>query len=595
MFGALMYFIRQMTCPVAPVLSDLWTSGECSICLPLALALLLVMTAAWLVWALADRRRIRRTTEDLRRSENNFRLMADYAPGVVYLARNDPRWTMLYVNSAALLVTGYPTEDFLANKVSFADIIHPDDKARVYQEIQAAITLRQSFYLVYRITRRDKQVRWVEERGIAICCKDGLLDRLAGHIVDITQMRMAEEDRQGLERSALQAQKLESLGVLAGGIAHDFNNLLMVMMGNLEMALDDIPEGAESRRFLQRAEQAARHAALLTRQMLSYAGKNRVAFQRVDLNAIIEEMDHLLRSAIPKNVEISKELRRPLPMISADPAQLQQVVMNLMTNAAESIGDKPGAVRLSTGIQDCSCEYLAQSRLEPVPPPGAYVFFMLADTGCGMSKATQRRVFEPFFSTKFAGRGLGMASLMGVVKAHGGAIIMHSDEGQGATFKILFPATESKTADEAQMDQGDKGALSFNFSGAVLVADDEPSVRNTLKLMLERLGFMVLTASDGKEAVEIFRKRSNEITLTLLDLTMPRMDGAAAFAEIMAIKPDAIVLLSSGYAQQSVMERFTGAAPAGFIEKPYQLKRLCKELRRALAARGSGKGLIRSG
>jgi PAS domain S-box-containing protein len=546
-------------------------------------AVALLAMVVWAIWLLFGRSRARRMAEDLRRSEERFRLVAEHAPGVVYLCRNDPRWTMLYLNEAIEPLTGHSRADFLADRIGYADVIHPDDRPRVYQEVQAAVALRQPFHIVYRVCQRGGQVRWVEERGSAICRPEGLVEMLAGHIVDVTDRRHAEEDRIELERSALHAQKLESLGVLAGGIAHDFNNLLMVMMGNVELALQDIPEQSPARQHLQRADQAARHATLLTRQMLAYAGKGKVAVRRVDLNALLDDMAHLLRTTIPKSIELAEQLHRPLPPIEADPAQLQQLVMNLLTNAAEAVGDKPGTVTVSTGLQECGVDYLAQSRVEPPPAPGSFVYLMVADTGCGMSSETQQRMFDPFFTTKFTGRGLGLASVMGVTRAHKGAIILHSEEGRGTTIKILFPVVNLASTAEPGVAQAEPEPVDHApFSGTVLVADDEPTVRHTAKLMLERLGFTVLTAADGEEAVDLYRKRSHDIALVLLDLTMPRMDGPTAFAEIIRLRPDARILLTSGYAQQSVMGRFTGVAPAGFIGKPYQLKRLRQELRRVL-------------
>ncbi len=545
----------------------------------LACLVFLIALAAWL---LASRISARRMAESLRQSEERFRLLAGHAPGAIYLCRNDPPWSMVYVNEAINSFTGCSAEDFIAGRARYADLIHPEDHARVLQEIREAASLQQPFHLVYRIHDKDGRLRWVEERGATVASGSPKLEMLAGHIVDVTDRHIAEEDRRELERNALHAQKLESLGVLAGGLAHDFNNLLMIMMGNVDLVLQDMPESSPLRQHLLRAAQAARHATTLTRQMLAYAGKGNTAIRRVDINALLDDMAHLLRTTIPKTIEFAAQLHRPLPHIEVDPAQIQQLVINLLVNAAEAIGANSGTVTVSTGIQECSADYLAQSRAEQVPAPGSYVYLMVADTGCGISVESQQRMFDPFFTTKATGRGLGLAAVIGAVRTHKGAIILHTEVGRGTTMKILLPVLDLSSAEEQGAASAEAETDSSAFYGTVLVADDEPSVRHTAKLMLERLGFTVFTATDGMNAVEVFRAHSSKIALTLLDLTMPRMDGPAAFAEIIRISPDARVVLTSGYAQQNVMSRFTGAAPAGFIEKPYQFKRLRQELRRVL-------------
>jgi PAS domain S-box-containing protein len=260
---------------------------------------------------------------------------------------------------------------------------------------------------------------------------------------DLAERRAAERGRLELERRLLHAQKLESLGVLAGGVAHDFNNLLMAMLGNLELALQDVPPGTPARPRLEAVGVAARRAAELTRQMLAYSGRGRFATARLDLNGLVSEHLHLLRASIPTTTTLDVRLDRAIPAVEADAGQVGQVLTNLATNAAEAIGSEPGRITLSTGVLECDAAYLRRTRLEEPPLPGRYVYLEVADTGCGMDEQTQSQMFDPFFSTKFIGRGLGLPAVLGIVRGHGGAILLESAAGQGAVVRVLFPALEA--------------------------------------------------------------------------------------------------------------------------------------------------------
>jgi two-component system, cell cycle sensor histidine kinase and response regulator CckA len=260
---------------------------------------------------------------------------------------------------------------------------------------------------------------------------------------DRTERKAAERGRLELERRLLHAQKLESLGVLAGGVAHDFNNLLMAMLGNLELALQDVPPGTPARPRLEAVGVAARRAAELTRQMLAYSGRGRFATARLDLNGLVSENLHLLRASVPATTALDVRLGCGIPAIEADAGQVGQVLSNLATNAAEAIGPEPGRITLSTGVLDCDAAYLRRTRLEDAPPPGRYVYLEVADTGCGMDEQTQSQMFDPFFSTKFIGRGLGLPAVLGIVRGHGGAILLETAAGKGAVVRVLFPALEA--------------------------------------------------------------------------------------------------------------------------------------------------------
>jgi len=393
---------------------------------------------------------------------------------------------------------------------------------------------------------------------------------------DVTERRRAEEEKRNLERQVQQAQKLESLGVLAGGIAHDFNNILMAVLGHAELALEEISPMSAARGNLTEITTATRRAADLCRQMLAYAGKASFALERVGLRDLVEEMAHLLKTAISKKAILNLNLERGLPPIQADPSQIRQIVMNLLINASEAIGDRSGVITVSVGATRCDGEYLRKTELREALTPGLYVHLEVTDTGGGMDARTRSRIFEPFFSTKFTGRGLGLAAVLGIVRAHKGALKVYSEPGKGTTFKILFPALTG--GEEATRSPEPSSLADWQGQGTILLVDDEESLIALGARMLEHLGITVLTAADGLQAVELYRERGKEIDLVLMDLTMPHMDGAEAFGELRRLNPDVCVVLASGYSHEDVASRFAGKGLDGVLQKPYTLAKLREAL-----------------
>ncbi len=401
--------------------------------------------------------------------------------------------------------------------------------------------------------------------------------------LDISGRKRAEEERLGLERRLLHAQKLESLGVLAGGIAHDFNNLLMVIQGNLDLALQDASLPSGPRTDIENAIQATRRAADLTRQMLAYSGKGRFMVSRVDLNDLVRENADLFRTAVGRRVTIQTRLSSNPLTVEADSGQLQQVIMNLLTNASEAIGDEAGVISLVTGELECDEAWLSRSRVEEKPPPGCFAFVEVSDTGIGMDAETRERLFDPFFTTKFTGRGLGMSAVLGIVRGHKGAIMVESERRSGTTIRVLFPASERTEAHRGAMPPISSSERGFEASPrTVLVVDDEEEVRRLCLAFVQHLGCKGIAASDGEEALTLFEGLSETIDCVLLDLTMPRMDGLHAFRRMKELRPGIRVILSSGYSEQDAMQRFMGEGLAGFIQKPYRLHQLREQLSQAL-------------
>lgn len=390
----------------------------------------------------------------------------------------------------------------------------------------------------------------------------------------------AERERKYLEAQIQHVQKLESLGVLAGGIAHDFNNLLMPILGNVDLVLKDLPAERPQRARLERLRDAGRRLAELSNQLLAYSGKGAFVLRAIDLSELVEEMTQLLSISISKKAVLQYELSEELPAVEADASQLGQVVMNLVTNASDALADEAGVIDVRTGVMQADRAYLAKAHRFGDCPEGRYVYLEVSDSGCGMEAATQQRVFDPFFSTKVAGRGLGLAVLLGIVRGHQGAICLESEPGRGTSFRILFPCTE-RVAEP--ISRKPASTQEWHSTGTVLVVDDDCDVRELSEIMLRGFGFEVISAQDGRQGVETFRKHADEIQVVLLDLTMPGMSGEEALRDIQGIQPDQQVVLMSGYNEEFVASRFTGRI-AGFLQKPFTSEDLGETFRSLLQA-----------
>jgi signal transduction histidine kinase/CheY-like chemotaxis protein len=405
--------------------------------------------------------------------------------------------------------------------------------------------------------------------------------------MDVTTERRTEAEHRAMERKLVEAQRLEALGVLAGGVAHDFNNILTGILGHTELAATTLPADHPARPHLETAVAGAGRASALTRQLLAYAGKGRYVPQPISLNDLIRQTVELLRLSVPKKVEVQLELPAALPNVIADEAQLQQMVMNLVINGGEAIGETSGTVTIATGVREVGPDEIHGTPPGGLPSPGRYVVLTVSDTGCGMDETTRKRLFDPFFTTKFAGRGLGLSAVLGIVRSHNGGIRVDSRPGLGSKFTVLLPAAPAGTsvpAKLAQMTPGPQPPLPDPGSrGLALVADDEPSVRRIGMLMLQQLGFEVLEAENGRQALDVFTARADEIRLVLLDMTMPVLDGAETLAAIRRTHPTMPVILCSGYTQETLPDPLADSPATTFLRKPY----LRGELRRAVTAVGA--------
>jgi len=394
---------------------------------------------------------------------------------------------------------------------------------------------------------------------------------------DIGAQKKAERLRLETERNLLQAQKLESLGVLAGGIAHDFNNLLTAMLGNATLARLDVPAHSPAEKSIHQIELAALRAAELCRQMLAYSGQGRVTSALVDLSRIVEETTHLLQVSIPKKCALHFELDRALPPVQGDPTQLSQIAMNLVMNAADAVGDRAGRIVVRTGRLQADRAYLATTYLSPNLEPGPYVFLEVTDDGCGMTPEVIARLFEPFFTTKFTGHGLGLSAVLGIARGHQGAVKVDSTPGRGTTFRLLLPAAAGSAP--AAVGEDPAATAAWRGHGRALLVDDEEAVRDVSARVLEHHGFQVTPAVDGRDAIAIFRRDPQAFRFVLLDLLMPVMDGAETCRELQRLNPAVPVILMSGYSESASAERFRGQHIAGFVQKPFENAKLVAVLR----------------
>ena len=397
---------------------------------------------------------------------------------------------------------------------------------------------------------------------------------------DATEEKRLEDQKKLIESQMLHVQKLESLGVLAGGIAHDFNNILMAIIGNADLALMTMASAQSSVNYIHEIKHAARRAADLAHQMLAYSGKGHFIIEPLDINKSICEITALLDVSVSKRASLNLELADELPCIKADSTQLCQIIMNLVINASEAIEDNNGNINIQTGVVDCNRSFFSKAWIDDNLPEGRYVYVQVTDSGCGMDQNTQTKLFEPFFTTKFTGRGLGMSAVLGIIRGHKGTITVHSEPGKGSTFTVYLPAancSEDSTPTQAVYEQP-----GLNMTGTVLLVDDEEIIRHMVSTMLEMFGFKVLTASDGIEAIERYKQSAGEIVCVLLDLTMPRMDGEQTFLQLRQMNPDLPIIISSGFGEQDIANKFVEKGLAYFIQKPYQMNKLEQKINQVL-------------
>lgn len=509
---------------------------------------------------------------DLRKTEKKLKIIFDnmeaglivVSPSGVITIANRRMATMFSMSMEELIDTYY------------VDHLHESDRLEGTKSLgQITDGIVKSVEVDRHYLRKDGTDFWGHLTGMRFENADGsMLDQIIV-ISDITARKLVEEENKLLEKQLQHAQKMESLGVLAGGVAHDFNNILTVIIGNCYFAKSN-PEEADKR--ISIIENAAERAAGLCRQMLAYAGKASIEMAEVDILALVNDMVNMLKSSIPQNVEIKFSISTNIPFIKGDVSQLGQIIVNLIINASEAIGNEKGEILIALSIKDIQSGQPDTDHLGKVIQAGRYVCLEITDNGCGMDDDIKQKMFEPFYTTKVMGRGLGMSAVLGLISLHKGSLQLTSQPGSGTTFKVYLPAQTG----EFNRDLNSQQILSSELrqgNGTILLVEDTEQLKLMLKTMLETLGFTVIDASNGKEALELYQKGAADIKMVLTDIGMPIMDGYELFRELKKLNPELPIIISSGYGETAVTSRIEREEIAGIVNKPYSFNQLQEVLK----------------
>lgn len=546
-----------------------------------ALVLLVNCSLACLLWRC--QKKIKFMYNELERLNNNlaikhseqsrsYRALLSNLPGMAYRCLDNDNWTMLFVSEGCLKLTGYQPDEIVNDRViSYADIIHPDDRDEVAQAVTASVSQQKAYTVTYRITRKDDTVRWLWEQGNAFYHDDGKSVRFfEGFVTDITNERL-------LQDQLTHAQKLESVGLLAGGIAHDFNNLLMIIKGYVHLALKETAEHTRIHENLTHVKQAGERAARLTRQLLAFSRRQIIQPVPVNLNTTVHDVKDMIERLIGENIQISIRTTEHLDMTLCDPGQIEQIILNLCVNARDAMPNG-GNLTIETANVFLDQSYVNQ---HPEATPGHHVMLAISDTGMGMDKKTKDKIFEPFFTTKKqgVGTGLGLATVYGIVKQSGGTIWVYSELEHGTTFKLYFPRTNEETQDNAESDNNHP---LHQGTETILIAEDDEGLRPLLETILADRGYTVLTAANGLEAIQLCQNHDGDIHMLLTDVIMPNMSGKELAQKILRLRPDTRIVFMSGYTDTAISHHGVLNPGVNLIEKPISPDDLLKKIREYL-------------
>lgn len=509
--------------------------------------------------------------EEIKASERQYRGLIEAIPQIVWTAT--PKGILDFANSKWFEYLGIDLDTF--NQTGWPILLHPEDKDRSLAAWSRGLQSGSAFQIEHRLKNiSNGSLRWYLSRAAPIRAEGGSVIKWLGTSTDV-------EDHKRAEMAVFTKQKLESLGLLAGGIAHDFNNLLVGILSGASLAAEVLPASHSLQKTLADITLAGERAAHLTRQMLAYAGKGRFLIEKVDISGLVRSTCDLIQASIPKKVRLTLQIREDLPPVEADSGQMQQVVMNLIMNAAESIDEsKGGSVTVKTDLAVLASAPAEKADLATGSlASGAYVVVEIQDTGSGMDETTKARIFDPFFTTKFTGRGLGLSAVEGIIRTQQGALEVRSALGSGSTFRVFLPASSELGHESATPG---KSPRAFG-AGTILVVDDEEMVRRVVKASLQQSGFAVRLADGGEEAIRILlNKAENPISLILLDLSMPGMSGKQVMQQIRILGIQIPILICSGYNEEEVQREFSGLDIAGCVQKPFTARQLANRVSSAL-------------
>ncbi len=524
----------------------------------------LVLALGLTLWQASSLRQRKRAEVALRESEESFRNLANTVPVMIVASGPDGKAT--FFNRVWLDFTGRTMEQELGS--GWIEDVHPEDRDRTVLGYSASVEENKNCKLEYRLQRADGEYRHILCSGVPRFKRSGTFDGFIASCIDLTDMKRTEDE-------ARARHNLESLGVLAGGIAHDFNNLLGGALAYVELAEAQVAEGVPPKEELQQIRSVAIRGSEIVRQLMIFAGKESATLEQVDVSSVVDEMLELLKVSISKHAILKTTLGKGLPAVRGNAAQIRQVVMNLITNASEAIGERDGVIRVITERATASNAVGAENLQE-----GVYVRIEVSDTGCGIALENQRRLFDPFFTTKFVGRGMGLSVVQRIVQRHGGAINVVSSLGKGSSFEILLPcAGETVPENSGGMARPGSRERTPSMKRDILVVEDELPLLMAVSKMLQRRGFSVNQASDGSSALELIRANKDQIDALLLDVTLPGSSSREVLLEAQRLIPELLVILTSAYGQESVAASFSGLKFAHFIRKPFAIDDLVSLLR----------------
>jgi two-component system cell cycle sensor histidine kinase/response regulator CckA len=515
-------------------------------------------------------RELEEANRRLRESERLFHALAESSP--VGFCRSDAQGRIVYANQRLTELSGRSLEE--TRGMGWLDALHPEDRERVGRLWQDGLTAGDVSPTEHRFLHRDGTVVWVWAQAAPERDDAGEIRGFVVTMADISDRKRAEEEKARLESRSRQQQRLEGMGRLARGVAHDFNNLLSVILGQSRLAAGNLASDGPAAASVRAIHAAADHAARITKQILTYSGEAPPEIVPLDLGQLVEEMGALLEAAVSEPCRLEIEVSRRDLRVEADPVQIRQLVLNLVSNASEALEDAPGRVTVRCGETNASAADLREALEGQALPAGRYVFLEVEDTGVGMDRAILGRVLEPYFTTRFAGRGLGLAAVLGIVRAHGGAICVESEPGAGTRFRVLLPGTDVVPAEAPPEPATDPTTA----CGRILVVDDDAPVLEIACALLELAGFQVEGALGGIEAVRILRERAPEFDAVVLDFAMPDLSGTEVLRELRALRGDLPVVMVSGYGEAVVAEAPGAGGPTSFLQKPYEPEALVAKL-----------------
>jgi two-component system cell cycle sensor histidine kinase/response regulator CckA len=532
--------------------------------------------------AVQQNKQLRRREEELKAAkeelarharslEQRLQSVLDNVPDVVF-SMNADTTELQYISPACTRVLGIGPEELIADMTRWRAAIHPEDQGRVIASYTGAMEAGRPATVEYRIRHPDGSVRWIEGTLIPVADVHGTVIRLDGVARDVTEQRKLQEQFR-------QAQKMEAVGRLAGGIAHDFNNLLTVITSYSEILLEDLAPQDPRRGDLEEIRKAAASAAGLTRQLLAFSRQQVLEPRVLDVNAVLASTEKLLQRLLGEDIELVTALVPQPGAVKADPGQLEQVIVNLAVNARDAMPDG-GKLTIETANADMDEAY---ARVHLPSKPGQYVMLAVSDTGVGMDEQTQRRIFEPFFTTKEVGKGtgLGLATVYGIVKQSGGFIWVYSEPGRGTTFKIYLPRVD-EPMEAVTLPAAPKESL--QGTETVLLVEDAAEVRAVTHLVLDRLGYTVLEAPNGKAALHLATKHHGPIHLLLTDVVMPELGGRHLAEQLTALRPELRVLYASGYTDDAVVRHGVLKPGIAYLQKPFTPQVLARKVREVLDA-----------